>query len=323
MLLLLLLLTQTQCTNNTRATFQTEKNKLKTYALNRVYSDMNRLEILNTLLPYSGELLRIYLKEKKCKVPDTTWYDIEQARIWILSHKELFKDTLYVKDVISVFQALKLSNGIIITRRVKRAKFEWEMKARDGYIYIPEPRKIMVAYPDRVVYFKKILDKVPYCGNPSERNRMLFTFRTYPHVSGLIMGIDLTKEKTMGEAILIPFMETKYSWREIKIKDMPFLWEKLTRMINDSCIRYADRFYILKDGRWYATFPILKSELEELKKNGYKPIRRSDAVMETDELSVLPSTYIIFDSPEKGKKLYELSFSNKAFEDVLRFLRGF
>ncbi len=116
---------------------------------------LSRWALKNTMAPYAAELMRLYLKEKGFHVPDSIWYDMRMADSWFNSHKDSLRDTSYVNDIRRVFRVISRGTYLVITRRVERARFEWERICRDKskkmgkfYDYM-FPKKIMAVFQRR------------------------------------------------------------------------------------------------------------------------------------------------------------------------------
>jgi len=236
------------------------------HALRKAHSDYTSVwqyksewEVKHTFLPYAGEMMRIYLKSRGYEVPDTTWFDYYSAKEWVLSHKTMFGDTLFMNEMLSIFTEIARSTGLVITDRIERARFEWEINLKDTAIYWYEmPRKIVAVFNKKVTYFVG-----PFCKEGKNKSRILIAFPSY--FSGLIKPINSPwwgEEEDDIDSVLVFFYEGRWERTHLKYFISPERWWPanpiLSWFIDNNCIRYMAAMYFLKDGRWYYAYPFSK-----------------------------------------------------------------
>ncbi len=288
------------------------------YALKRIPNSVeSKWMIEHTFKPYTAELFRLYLKSKGIKVPDTIWFDFSHAVKWVNNHKDLFRDTTKIKEMILIFREIGNSSGLIISRRVERARFEWEMQIGDRTIYWYDfPRKIMAVFPEKVVYYRG-----PFCREGKNKDRILIAFPSIN--SGYIKPLNSTYYWDQPEgvdSILIFFYEGK--WDKDKMEYLihhPVMGSIsepiLSQFINDYCIRFANNMYFLKDGTWYRVRIYSKVYFEEHIVNWDES---KDAIFGsfTEDSSV----YVWGKLKIKDRVYYTRHFSDSVFRDVLKFV---
>ncbi len=287
------------------------------YALRRIPNRAeNKWMIEHTFKPYTAELFRLYLKSKGIKVPDTIWFDFSNAVKWVNNHKDLFRDTTKIKEMILIFREISNSSGLIISRRVERARFEWEMHIGDKTIYLYDfPRKIMAVFPEKVVYYRG-----PFCREGKDKDRILMTFPS--EFSGYIKPLNSPYywHQPDVDSILIFFYEGRWDKDKMEyLMRFPWIGKKgepiLSQFIDDYCIRFASNMYFLKDGAWYRVRIYSKAYYEEYIVNRTKAIDIIDRTFTED-----PSVYIWGKFKIKDKVYYTRHFSDSVFRDVLKFV---
>ncbi len=263
----------------------------------------------HTFLPYTAEMMRIYLKSRGYKVPDTTWFNYYYGKKWVLSHKSMFKDTLFMQEMLNIFTEIGRSTGIIITDRIERGKFEWEIDLGDTTIYwYAEPRKIMAVFTREVVYFTG-----PFCREGRNRRRILIAFPS--SLSGCINPFNSPyrgKEED-ADSVLVFFYEGRWDRGHLKylLSQEPMGPDAnpiLCQFIERDCIRYMTGMYFLKNGRWYFAYPFSRRLYEH----------PTDAIgwdVEED-----PSFYMWGKTRKDYRMYYRPPFSDTLFRDIIKFV---
>jgi len=169
----------------------------------------------------------------------------------------MFGDTLFMKEMLSIFTEIAMSTGLVITDRIERARFEWEMNLKDTTIYFYwEPRKIMAVLNRKVTYFIG-----PFCKEGKNKGRILIAFPS--RLSGLIKPFNSPWWGTERgiDSVLVFFYEGRWDIGDtthlklIHFVSMgPDANSILCQFVDNDCIRYMTGMYFLKDGRWHFAY---------------------------------------------------------------------
>ena len=276
----------------------------------KVYID--EWAIKHTMMPYAAELMRLYLKQKGIKVPDTIWFDYGKGKKWVISHKNMFKDTVEMQGILSLFHAISQSSGVILSHRIERARFEWEIcLGKDTLYWYAAPRKIMAVFLGKLIYFRG-----PFCNEGKNKRRVLIAFPS--DLSGIIKPVNSPYIGHTTDSVLVFFYEGR--WDERKRKELKSIGggpagplgsstdPNFSQFVEWNCIRYMRSMYFLKDGMWYFAYPF------SLKLYNHP----TDAI--SWEVTEDPSFYMWGKSKKDYYCYYQPPFSNETFHDVMKFL---
>lgn len=277
----------------------------------------NEWLIQHTMVPYAAELMRLYLKQKGINVPDTTWFDYGKGKEWVISHKDMFKDTVEMQGILSLFHAISQSSGVILSNRIERARFEWEMDlGKDTLYWYASPRKIMAVFLGKLIYFRG-----PFCNEGKNKRRVLVAFPS-DH-SGRIKPINSPYywEHIPIDSVLIFFYEGRWDEKdEERRKELISFGggpagalgsstdPNFSQFVEWNCIRYMRSMYFLKDGMWYFACPF------SIKLYNHP----TDAI--AWNVADDPSFYMWGKSKKDYYWHYQPPFSNETFHDVMKFL---